>query len=242
MDDVKKKVYLDIFAAPSTLLPVAGGLTALIASWAIGGDATMTFAGVAGVLTGVGVLATRLIVGLDKITERAYEHVVSHQQRQQEKAMEHLHGRLVMDNDPRTQNCLTELRHLYGRLKDRVERGHVNAAAYDVIEGVDQLFRTCVDQLEHSIDLFETARTMRGPARNDLVQQREELVNEICETVVHLGQTVDKFHAVTTNKNRNELARLRKELDRSMEVAKEVERRTEQLTTERDYDVREFER
>ena len=82
---------------------------------------------------------------------------------------------------------------------------------------------------------------MRGPARNDMLQQRDELVDEICETVVHLGQTVDKFHAVTTNKNRNELARLRKELDRSMEVAKEVERRTDQLIEQRSYDPREFE-
>ena len=241
MDEVKKKVYLDVFASPGTILPVAGGLTALIASWAMGGNPAMNFAGVAGVVTGIGVLATRIILGLDRITERAYDHVVHRQQREQERALEHLHKRLLNDNDPRTHTCLTELRHLYSRLKEKVDAGKVNASSYDVIQGVDDLFQTCVTQLEHSVDLWETASTMMGPARNDMLRQRDELVDEICETVVHLGRTVDKFHAVTTNKNRKELARLRKELDRSMDVAREVERRTDQLIEEKRYSPRDFE-
>jgi hypothetical protein len=230
MDNVKKKVYLDIFAAPGTLLPVAGGLTAWIASWAMGGNAAMNFAGLAGVMTGIGVLATRLILQLDKITNAAYEHTVEKQRRKQAEALEHLRERLVRDRDPRTQNCLEELRHLYARLKEKVDEGHVNSAAFGVIEGVDRIFRTCIEQLEHSVDLWETARRMRGSARDQILAQRESLVVEICETVDHLGKSVEKFHAVTTNKNRSELARLRGELDQSMEVARQVARRTEELT------------
>lgn len=230
MDEVKKKVYLDVFASPGTLLPIAGGLTAWIASWAIGGNAAMNFAGVAGVLTGVGVLATRLILQLDKITQKAYEHTLEKQRHEQEAALEHLRERLVRDRDPRTQNCLEELRLLYARLKEKVDKGHVNAAAFGVIEGVDRIFHTCIAQLEHSVELWETAKQMRGSARDELLQQREQLVLEICETVDHLGKSVEKFHAVTTNKNRSELARLRSELDQSMQVARDVARRTEQLT------------
>jgi hypothetical protein len=241
MDDIKKKVYLDIFATPGTLLPMAGGLTSLLASWAVGGDAMLAFVGVAGILASLGVTATRLILGIDKITRDAYDHVVDSQRRRQEEALEHLHQRLLADRDPRTQNCLQELRNLYSRLKEKVEKDKVNAAAYGVIERVDQIFHTSVKQLEDSVDLWDAAQPMQGPARISILKQREELVQEICEAVEHLRQTVDRFYAMTTRKNRSNLARLRKELDESIRVAREVERRTEQLTEAPTYDPKEFE-
>lgn len=228
-DAVRRKVLLDIFAAPTSLLPVAGGLTALMASWATGGDATMTFAGIAGVLSGIGILASRLILGLDKLTENAYDYYVDRQRHEQEANLQRLDQQLEADNDPRTQNCLRELRHLYARLKSKVDSGRITPAAYDVIEGVDNMFSVCVKQLEHSLELWETAKTMRGPARDSMVAQREELVREICDTVIHLGNTVEQFHLVTTKKNREDLARLRAELDESLEIARRVEERKAEL-------------
>jgi hypothetical protein len=241
MDEIKRKVYLDLFATPGTLLPVAAGLTAWIASWAMGGDAVMNFAGLAGVLTGAGVLASRLILGLDRITHNAYNHVLQRQRRLQEESLEQLEKRLSEGQDARTLNCLRELRHLYSRLQTEIEQRKVNAAEYGVIEGVEQLFHGCIQQLEHTAGLWETAATMKGPARQDLLRQREELVREVCDAVVHLGQTVERFHAVTTQKNRRELTRLRKELDQSMQVAREAARRTEQLIEQQPVDSRELE-
>ncbi|MCA9169232.1 MAG: hypothetical protein KDB23_16265 [Planctomycetales bacterium] len=242
MDEVKKKVYLDVFASPGTLLPAAAGITALIGSWAVDGNSTLTFLGISGVLTGVGVLATRLILGLDKITQRAYDLVLDRKNHEQQRALADLRKRLVGDRDPRTQACLDELRLLHSRMKDKLsgEPTTINSASYGVLEGVDEIFHTCVKQLEQSYELWETARTMRGSARQNILQQRDVLVQEICTTVDHLGRTVEKFHEVTTHKNRKELARLRNELDQSMQVAREVERQTEELTR-RTYDEHEFE-
>ena len=234
-DAVRRKVLLDIFAAPSTLLPIAGGLTALMASWASGGSATLNFAGIAGVLGGIGVLASRLILGLDRLTQDAYDFFVERQRADQETALEQLDDQLVKDRDSRTQNCLRELRHLYSRLKTKVDSGRITPGAYDVIEGVDKMFQACVQQLKHSLELWETAKTMRGPARESILQQRNELVEEVCESVIHLGNTVEQFHLVTTEKNREDLARLRAELDESLEVAKRVEERKAALGTANQY-------
>lgn len=229
MDDVKRKVYLDLFATPGTLLPVAGGLTAWIASWAMGGDATLNFAGLAGILAGVGILSTRLILGLEGITQRAYDHVLNRQHQEREAQLEKLHQRLLPDGDPRDETCLQELRHLYARVKERSQSENINAAAFSLLDGVDQMFDACVRQLEHSAELWETARTMKGPSRSNLLKQREGIIHEVCETVVHLGQTVERYHELTSHKNRSELARLRKELDQSLQLARAVEQRTEQL-------------
>lgn len=213
MDDVRRKVFLDIFAAPGVLLPIAGGLTALMASWAIGGNPALTFGGVAGVLGGLGLMASRLILKLDRITQDAYDYFVHTQRRQQEESLEQLEQRLLLDQDPRTQTSLRTMRHLYDRLKEKVDSGKVTPAAYGVIEGVDKLFHSCVKQLEASVDLWEMAQSIEGPARTAMLQQREQLVTEVNEAVEHLGRTVERFHEVETGRHRSDLARLRKELD-----------------------------
>ena len=115
MDSVKRKILLDIFASPGTVLPIAGGITALLASWAVGGQSALNFAGVVGILGGFGIFASRLILGLEKITRDAYDHVMDKQKRSQEAALEHLQNRLETDEDPRTQVCLRDLRSLYTR-------------------------------------------------------------------------------------------------------------------------------
>ena len=116
-----------------------------------------------------------------------------------------LHQRLLSDRDPRTQNCLRTMRQLYDRLKEKVDSGKVTPAAYGVIEGVDKLFRSCVKQLEDSVDLWEMAQTIKGSARKSMLRQREQLVTEVCEAVEQLGQTVERFHEVETGRDRTEL-------------------------------------
>ena len=157
MDDVKRKVLLDLFASPGTVLPIAGGLTMLLASWATGGSPTLTFGGIAGVLGGLGVLASRLILGLEGMTKRAYDLVVGKQRAEQEAALEELDRNLCNDDDPRTQQCLRDLRMLYDGLQKKVKDGDVTPAAYEILEGVDKLFKMCVHQLEHSHELYEAA-------------------------------------------------------------------------------------
>jgi hypothetical protein len=230
MDDVRRKVLLDIFAAPGALLPLAGGLTALMVSWAVGGNSALNFGGVAAMLGGFGIMASRLILKLDRITQDAYDYFVQKQRSQQEDALEKLEQRLLLDQDPRTQTTLRTLRHLYGRLKEKIDSGKVTPAAYGVIEGVDSLFQSCVKQLEASVDLWETAQTVRGSARRAMLEQREQLVQEVTDAVEHLGKTVERFHELETERNRSELGRLRRELDESMRVAREAERRTAELT------------
>jgi hypothetical protein len=240
-DNIRRKVMLDIFAAPGTLLPIAGGLTAFMASWAMGGNAPLTFGGIAGILAGVGVLASRLILGLEGITKRAYDYVLEGQRTDQIAALRNLEERLLQDEDPRTEHCLRELWHLYSRMKEKCETGKINPAGYEVIEGVDKMFRVCIEQLEHSLELWETAKPMRGPARETLLQQRDALVREICATVTHLGAQVEQFHLMKTKKNRADLARLRKELDESIEVARRAEARATDFVESGQLDTRETE-
>jgi len=243
MDDVKKKVLLDLFASPVTLLPVVVGATALLASWAGIGGTTLALAGVAGVLGGIGMFATRIVFGLDKLTNRAYEYVLERQQKDQLESLQELYQKLERDDDPRTERLLTQLWNLYNDLKKDIDEGKVTVAAHDVLDGVDNMFRVCVDYLDRSHRLQMTAQKMRGTARDDVMRQREELITEVAASCQHLETTIERLNQVTTTRNKSELSQMRSELDETIRIAKRAEERAGKLgdEEERPYDISEFE-
>jgi hypothetical protein len=241
MDEVRQKVLLDLFASPLTLLPVVGGLTALLASWAMGGNAPLAFAGFVGILGGIGMFATRMVFGLEQLTRRAYDYALEQRQKNQQSMLLELDRKLQKDHDPRTQTLLRQLWHLYQGLQKDIQEGKITVAAHHVLESVDQMFAVCIRHLRESYDLWKRSERISGQARQNTLTQREELIHEVQQSVEHLEQTLDKLRTVATRRNKSELARLRAELDETIEVARRTEKRTEILGTEADYDSAEFE-
>ncbi|MEM8678679.1 MAG: hypothetical protein AAGF97_04895 [Planctomycetota bacterium] len=241
MDEVRRKIYLDLFASPWTLLPLVGGLTALLGSWAVGGNTELTFAGIAGVMAGAGIFASRIIFGLEQLTERAYSYVIERQQRQQLKALNSLKRKLQRDEDPRTEKLLTLLWQMYKTLEQDIKEGKIGTAAHEVLEGVDRLFTVCVDHLERSYDLWRKSKRMRGDGRDSALRRRETLISEVEESAGFLAKKIDQLEIIADDAHQSELARLRAELDESIRVAREVENRKTELTENESYDPSEFE-
>jgi len=230
MDHVKRKVLIDLFGSPLTVLPMVGGVTALFASWALGGNAIFNFAGVTGILGGLGVLASRLIVGLEDLTDRAYQYVVAQRRSEREAALDALDRKLRLDKDPRPEGFLHQLRKIYAGLEQYLQQRQSAPGAYEVLDGVDRLFHVCVAQLDQTHALWEASRVLpQGAARTALERQREELIGEVQETVQHLGQAIERFYEVATRRSRTDLAELRQELDETIRVARRVEERAAEL-------------
>lgn len=229
MDEVKRKVYLDLFASPYNLIPLAGGITALMGSWAIGFDPTWTMIGVGGVLTGIGVTASRLIWGLESLTEKAYGYQIDKKQKDYERRLDELDEKLTKDRDPRTQGCLRELRLLNDSLEKAVAKGKIATSSYEIMDRVGSVVDQCVKQLEHSFSLWETAHQMRGPARESMMEQRDDIIQDVVDTVVDVGAMVDKYLLNESQRNKSELGKVRQELDESIEAARRAERRTAEL-------------
>ena len=229
MDEVKRKVYLDLFASPYNLIPLAGGLTSLMASWAVGGDPTLTMAGIAGVLGGIGVTASRLIWGLESLTEKAYEYQLDKSQKDHDRKLDELDEKLTRDKDPRTQGCLRELRLLSSSLQKAADVGKISTSSYEIMEGVGKVVDQCVKQLEHSHSLWETARQMRGPARDSMMEQRDEIIEDVVATVVDVGAMVDNYLLNESQRQKSELSKVRRELNESIEAARRAEERTAEL-------------
>ena len=241
MDKVKKKVLLDLFGSPGTVLPIVAGMSAWMLSWAVDGNTLLNLGGLVGVLGGAGFLATRLIFGLEQITENAFRYLNDQKREAQEQALDALQTRLRDDKDPRTQTYLRQLRELYTNFQDDIRSGKVAGAARTVQEQVEKLFRAAVKHLEHSYHLWLTAGRLSGDARLALLEERERVVQEVQETVEHLSRTIEQFHSFRVKESEAELARLREELDETMQVARRAEARLESLGKQNTYDLREFE-
>lgn len=241
MDDIKRKVYLDLFASPGTLLPIVGGLTAMLAAWALpGSQEWLAMGGVAGVFGGLGIFASRIVFGLEKLTNRAYEYVVEKRQRKQTEALQELHRKLASDQDPRTHRLLEELWNLYRTLERDIKEGKITISAHDVLDGVDRLFHMCTKYLDQSYQLLVHAGQLKGSSRDALMKQREELIREVKNSVTFMESKIEQLHTSVTQKNKTELAEMRAELDETIRVAKRAEERTAGMGT-KPYDVREFE-
>jgi len=241
MDKVKRKVLLDLFGSPGTVLPIVAGMSAWMLSWAVDGNTLLNLGGLVGVLGGAGFLATRLIFGLERITENAFQYLNDQKRETQQQALDSLELRLRGDEDPRTQTYLRQLRELYTTFQDDLRNGRVAGAASTVLEQVEKLFQAAVKHLEHSYHLWITAGRMSGDARHALLDERERVVQEVQDTVEHLSKTIEQFHSFRVKASEAELAKLREELDETMQVARRAEARLESLGKENTYDLREFE-
>lgn len=242
LNDARKKVLLDIFGHPLTVLPVAVGTACFILSWAVGGFALLTLGGIFGWLGGFGTAATRLALSGGELLQkqRQYEH--EEKLEEERERLDALDSKLVKDRDNRTQTCLREIRRLYDILRDDVREGKVSGSGYRLLETVEALFHACVQLLEDSYDLYETYKLMEKgtDARKKLKKQRDEKVEKCLETTEHLRQAIKQFHELKSNTSARSIDKLRAELDRQIEVARKVGLTAEGLEADTDVEFEKF--
>jgi signal transduction histidine kinase len=229
VDPVKRRVLADLFLAPSVVLPMVGGLSAAMLSWAGGGVRALSAAAAAGILGGLGWMFTRMIFRLEQITARALQVQAAEQQRAQAAELDELRQQLLRDRDPRTQNYLTLLRSLRDEFLEAAERPGFALRSADLRERMQQIFNAAVAQLRETLRLRKLAQELVGAQRTSVQQDREKVLEEISETVAHMRTVVSHFKTVTGMDQKTDLAALRDELDVSLRVAKRTEQRMREL-------------
>jgi hypothetical protein len=233
---LRNKVFLDLLSSPWTLGPTVLGATSLLASWATEmGPGWLTLAGIGGVLAGVGSLATQWIFRSDEIIRRAYEDLEAQEMAAHENRLDDLHNRLRKDKDPRDEDSLRELRMLYRSFKqDNQWRGRLSPqSSVEIASMVEKLYKGCIMSLERSADLVEAARKMnRSKAKTGVLEAREKLLTEVFESVEQLAKTIEHVKTLRSDDGASDLARIRRELDESLEVARRVEERMQSMEEE----------
>lgn len=233
----RRKVLVDLIASPWTLIPGAGGLSLLTISWGLDqGAGWLAFLGVAGLLTGVGTLATRWLFQHDAIAEDAFEAIQREAIDAQERQLDQLSERLAADHDPRDEQSLKYLRDLYDAFrKDTAWTKRLEGrSVLEINSQVENLFRACIVSFERSLELRDTAHGMRtADGQRSLFEARERLLEEINQSIRQLAGTLDNVKALALAQTpAHDLARLRQELTASLDVARKVEERMQTLEAE----------
>lgn len=236
-NEVKRKIFIDLFASPVSLIPVVGGLTGAIFGWMIG-SVTLAATGLLAAVAGVGIFATRLVWGLDAIVDEAHAKVLQQTIDEKNKALDALEVRLKQDRDPRPEKCLAELRSVQQLLQEEQKAGA--SWVGPVLDDFERLFEICVKQIQKTDELWRAYRTMNGAAGKALKQERDRIVEEIEHTTVHLVNTIGNLQSSTERESDSELSEARKELERTIEVAKRVDQRLAEIGN-KSYDPKEFE-
>lgn len=241
MDPIRNKVLWDLVLSPLTIMPVVAGLGAGLWSATMGGPAWLNVAAAVSVLGGIGLLGLRSVFSTDRLAKQAYAELHAEQRERQEKELDRLRSRLRSDKDPRTQTYLRDLRGLYESFLEDVDDGTLSRSAGIVLDDVDKLFRAAVKHLEHSYDLWKTSSRLSGDAEQKLMAEREQVIQEVKQTIEHLSTSIEQFHYFRVDENESELDKLRSELDQTMQVARRAEERVAALDDERTYRIEEFE-
>lgn len=223
MDPVKRKVISEIFFAQSVVLPIVGGVSAALLSWAVGGANYLNAAAVVGILGGLGWMATRFIFKVEQITEEALRVQLKKHVDQENKQLEHLMQELVNDGDPRTQDYLTLLRSLRDDFWTASNRPGIQQRSAQLRSQIGRVFDAAVSHLRESLQQIQLARNLTGDARRKIMAEREELLAEVSQTIDQMRQTIREFREITQDKGQTNLTTLREELEESIRIAKRTE-------------------
>jgi hypothetical protein len=233
--EVRDRVLREIFLAPSVVLPVVGGLSAWLVSWAADGVPSLTLAGLIGVLGGLGWMATRAIFRTEKITQDTMQELEQRELAAEQAELDRLDELLRQDDDPRDQELLKLLRLHRIEFQEIAKQPGVVARSREVLGRVEQLFRASVNNLYESYRLSEQALKLRTRARQDLLAEREKLLTEIKLTVDQLSASLIEYQRVTKKASGEDLGRMREELEASIQIAKRTEERLRELDSSPNY-------
>jgi hypothetical protein len=257
--DIKKKIFVDLFSAPSVLVPFFIGATSLIVGWAAG-IGLAVFIGVAGVVGAGGSLLTRLIFGLDKIAKDAYDFQNSEKQKLEAEKLGKIEERLR--GYPRAIQCLEDIRMLRQQFTHDLEGGKLSVGAYAATDKINAVLEACVRQLEALGTSLPTgdplkeimdAKDRSGKASLKRVKKATDhmtarfcpavfaTIEEVEETVAHTRKVIDEFRVYSHDKTKTNLTTLRNELDQALKVAKSVDQKLSTFDSKPVYKDSEFE-
>lgn len=236
MDDLRKRIMNELFVAPSVVLPIVGGATAWLLSWAVGGIDWLNAAGLVGVLVGIGWFATRFIFRIDAITEKAMRDQIAEQIRREEAKLDDLAARLRADHDSRTEDCLKILRVNRAEIEQVAQTPGVQIRSMEIVKQARQLFWAAVDQLEQSLKMYHLSEQLSGSARREALEQRERFLSEAFESAEHLRSAVETFRTFVDKNQERDMDTLQKELADSIEAAKRSDERMKELESSPDYE------
>lgn len=226
VDKLKQRIIFNLLVTPTTVGPFTAGATILLVSWALGANAVWPFIGLLSIFAGFGMAATNYFYNFDKASERAIESLREQAKELKEDELDELDECLVAARGPRPdldQTYLRELREMYSQFVGDIESGSLKTVTRDIREQVKLLFDACIEALEHSYDLWESAsKIKKSETKNSILREREKVIDEVGKSVERFQTTIDEVRTLNLKATEDSLSKIRTELSESLEIARKT--------------------
>jgi len=216
-----------------TRIPVLilAGLTTIsfIAGWAM--DFKVFFLNVLPLglsLLTLGTIGQIFFLRGSKIAQRAKEELKEETDDAREKNLDDLYNRLKKDKDSRTEKALRDLRELSNAIQGSTDQeSSLDAQTrFELHFKVEQLFSKCVSRLEKSLQLWKSSKEISNKqVSRKILALREEVIEEVIENIVHLGETFARIQTLDCNQSssKEDLQKIRNDLQEGLAIAEKVE-------------------
>lgn len=232
MNPIKKRIITDACVSASTVIPVGMGFTMMVGTWAGLLGLGLGFGGFLFVLAGMGIGLTNLTTNYEKYAEQAAKDQREEARRLRNEKLDELDKRLVRDRDPRDQTALRSLREMYDDLLHDFYAGDLpKAVSEGMMKQVQDIFDASIRSLEHAADLWETACTLKGRAKDEMLVERDRVVTKVASGVEDFSTAVAAIRGLGLKNKDEDLDRLNGDLARNLRVAYRVEEELHNIDT-----------
>jgi hypothetical protein len=230
MTDLRGRVWRRLFGSKKFLIPAAVAVgTGCIA--AISGGVWIAVAVAFGFIA-AGSVVLQLASGAEKLEKIAVNDLAKEKLEREELRLKDLQKKLRSDRDFRTKDCFNLATQARNDFLTLIKTSPGNFATLQFGQQFDQLFWATIEQLEHSLQLYEQADRLVDARRLGILTERDRVVGDLIGAADRLRQVVDKIRSTSTKDREVELSSLSKELDDSLEIAKRVDQRLKELESE----------
>lgn len=221
MDSLKRKLLLNIFVTPATVIAGALGFTLVMLSWVI--PATFLL-GMVSLLVAFGALATNLVFNMGKIQKKAAEDWYEAQVASRDNELDKLDEKLSSDRDRTDEILLRNLRAMYDEFCDDVKEHKISeVVTREMLSQVDEIFQSCVASLEYSYELLGMSKRLQGNLQDELKRQRAGILGEVEKSTAMLATSIAEIRRMKAKAKQKELSSSQQRLAQSLEVAKKMD-------------------
>ena len=230
MGDLRGRVWRRLFGSKTFLIPAAvavgAGSIAVLA-----GGVWVSVAVVFGLIA-AGSLIVQLATGVENLEKSAVQELATEKKKREDQTLADLQTRLRSDRDFRTKDCFQLATQARSDFCSFLESNPGSFVFLQFGQQFEQLFWATIEQLEHSLQLYEQADRLVDARRNDILHERDRVVAELLGAADRLRMVVEKIRSTSIQNREAELDTLSRELDDSLEIAKRVDQRLKELESE----------
>ncbi len=221
IENLGNKIFLEVFKG-KMFLPFILGASFVVTSPAFG--FVIGFLGCCLLLVSAGVGLSDFILNKEKIVESILKQTFQEEKNNKQKSLVVLQKNLTKTIEVADDAMLRDLQSIYYTFLDDISNQKL-VVHQNLMDQVVKLFEACVKSIEYSFDLHEQQKSLSPLLAKRLKLKRKRILSEVDKNVHAMFDLVSQIRIshLDAKDNTKQMESIRKQVDRSLQLAKELE-------------------